>query len=288
MSAELLKGKPVADAIADEIRSSIARLASLPVPITPGLATVRLGSRSDDIAYERNIIKRAESLGLRAKNLSLPETASQDELLSAISDLARDDSVHGILPFRPMPPHIKGGALKQAIPPEKDIDCIGAPSSASVYDRSLPGFLPCTAEAVIELLRFRKIPLEGANVVVLGRSMVVGRALALLLLDENCTVTVCHSKTRGIEAISSKADILICAMGRARKVTAPYIKTGAAVIDVGINDDGNGGICGDADYESVSQIAGTITPVPGGIGTITNTILIRHAVNACIAAKRKD
>jgi methylenetetrahydrofolate dehydrogenase (NADP+)/methenyltetrahydrofolate cyclohydrolase len=285
MSAELLKGKPVADAIADEIKNSIARLASLSEPITPGLATVRIGSRPDDTAYERSVIKRCESLGLRAKNISLPETASQDELLSVISELARDEGIHGILPFRPMPPRIDSGALKRALPPEKDIDCIGASSSASVYDRSLPGFLPCTAEAVIEALRFYKIPLEGADAVVLGRSMVVGRALALLLSDENCTVTVCHSKPRDIEAISSKADILICAMGRARKVTAPCIKKGAAVIDVGINDDGRGGICGDADYESVSKIAGAITPVPGGIGTITNTILIRHTVNACISAK---
>ena len=276
MSANVWKGKPVSDAMAEKISVDVAELAKR--NITPGLAIVRLGARPDDLAYERGIVKRCEALGVSATICAFDEDMSEPELVKELRALGADASIHGILPFRPMPPQIDPGAVKAAIAPEKDIDCVGPQGSASVFDRSLPGFLPCTAEAVMEMLKYYQAPLAGAHAVVLGRSMVVGRALALLLLDEHCTVTVCHSKTREIEKIASQADILICAMGRAKKVGARYVKPGAVVIDVGINGDGQGGICGDADFEPVSEIAGAITPVPGGIGVVTNTVLVRNVV----------
>ena len=279
MSANVWKGKPVSDAMAEKISADVAELAKR--NIVPRLAIVRLGARPDDLAYERGVVKRCEALGVNVTICASDADVSQAQLIDDLRALGADSSIHGILPFRPLPPQIDPGALKAAIAPQKDIDCVGPQGSASVFDRSLFGFLPCTAEAVMEMLKYYQVPLAGARAVVLGRSMVVGRALALLLLDEHCTVTVCHSKTRGIERIAAEADILICAMGRAKKVDARYVKPGAVVIDVGINDDGNGGICGDVDFDSVSKVAGAITPVPGGIGVVTNTILVRNVVEAC-------
>lgn len=265
--------------MAEKISSDTAELAKR--NITPRLAIVRLGERPDDLAYERGIARRCDALGVEVRVCAFGMDAAQAELTDGLLELGADKSIHGILPFRPMPRQIDPAAVKAAIASEKDIDCVGPQGSAAVFDRTLPGFLPCTAEAVMEMLRHYQVPLAGSRAVVLGRSIVVGRALALLLLDEHCTVTVCHSKTREIEAIASEADILICAMGRARKVGASYVKPGATVIDVGINDDGNGGICGDADYDDAARVAGAITPVPGGIGIVTNTILVRNVVEAC-------
>jgi methylenetetrahydrofolate dehydrogenase (NADP+)/methenyltetrahydrofolate cyclohydrolase len=249
--------------------------------VTPKLATLRIGNRADDIAYERAIIKVCRSLNVGTQTCALPGSASEEEMLKKIEELGRDDSVHGILPFRPMPGQISISSLKSALPPAKDVDCIGPAGSAAVFDRSLAGFLPCTAEAVMETMFHYNVPLEGANAVVIGRSMVVGRALALLLLDANCTVTVCHSRTRDIPSIAGGADLLICAIGRAKMIDARYVKAGAVVVDVGINDDGQGGICGDADFESISGVAGAATPVPRGIGAVTSTLIVRNTVRAC-------
>lgn len=279
MRANVLKGKPVSDAMGEAISADVAGLAQK--NISPRLAIVRLGERPDDLAYERGIVKRCEALGVDVTICAFGADVSQARLIDGLRGLGADAGIHGILPFRPMPPQIDPGAVKAAIAPEKDIDCVGPQGSASVFDRALPGFLPCTAEAAVEMLKYYRVPLAGARAVILGRSMVVGRALALFLLDEHCTVTICHSRTREIENIAAEADILICAMGRAKKVGARYVKPGATVIDVGINDDGEGGICGDADFDALAERAGAITPVPGGIGVVTNTILVRNVVAAC-------
>lgn len=280
MSARLLKGKPVSDALAEKISADVAALAER--NIKPRLAIVRLGERPDDLAYERGIVRRCGSLGVDALVCAHDAAVPQERLICDLRGLGEDDGVHGILPLRPMPPQIDPVAVKEAIAPGKDIDCVGPLGSASVFDRALPGFLPCTAEAVVAMLKHDRTPLAGSRVVILGRSMLVGRPLALLLMDEHCTVTVCHSKTQNIEEIASEADILICAMGRAKKVGAAYVKAGAVVIDVGINDDGAGGICGDADFDALTERAGAITPVPGGIGVITAAILVRNAVEICM------
>ncbi|MDL2263958.1 bifunctional 5,10-methylenetetrahydrofolate dehydrogenase/5,10-methenyltetrahydrofolate cyclohydrolase [Synergistaceae bacterium OttesenSCG-928-I11] len=275
-----LKGKPVVEALEAALQPRIDRL--LADGVTPKLAIVRMGERPDDIAYERSIVKKCDTLRIAADVHELPADAPESDLIYLLELLARDAAVHGILPFRPLPPHISLKRVKESIKPSKDVDCVGPYSSASIYDRSLAGFLPCTAEAVVALLRHYAVPLEGAHVVVIGRSMVVGRALALLLLDAHCTVTICHSKTRNIREVASEADILISAIGQARMVDGGYVKQGSFVIDVGINDDGCGGICGDVDEASVMRqgVAG-VTPVPGGVGGVTTALLVRNVIEAC-------
>jgi methylenetetrahydrofolate dehydrogenase (NADP+)/methenyltetrahydrofolate cyclohydrolase len=275
-----LRGKPVVDALDAALRPRIDRL--LESGVTPRLAIVRMGERPDDAAYERSIVKKCAALGIAADVHTLHRDAPESELAYRLTLLGRDGAIHGILPFRPMPRHISMRRVKELIEPSKDVDCIGPFSSASIYDRALDGFLPCTAEAVVAVLRHYEIPIEGARVVVIGRSMVVGRALALLMLDANATVTVCHSKTRDLAEIASEADILVSATGCARMIGAGYVKRGAVVVDVGIDDDGRGGICGDVDEDSVA-LAGVsaITPVPGGIGGVTTTLLARNIVIAC-------
>ncbi len=273
-----LKGKPVVEALSAEIRARAQSLAS--AHRKPKLAIVRLGERPDDLAYERSIAKRCEALDVETQVEALAADAPQRELTALLERLRDDDGVDGILPFRPLPAQIDMQAVKRALAPEKDVDCIGPGGSAAVFDRSLGGYLPCTAEAVMEMLRFYEVPLAGARAVVLGRSLVVGRALALLLMDAHCTVTVCHSRTRNLPDVAAQGDILVCAMGRARMVGAEYVKPGAVVIDVGINDDG-GGICGDADFDAIATVASAATPVPGGIGAVTTTLLVRNVVQAC-------
>lgn len=278
---DILKGRPVADAITNEMKEMISALADR--GIVPKIAIVRLGERSDDLAYERGVVKKCSSVGVDVVLKTLPENASCDETVDVIRSLGADSSINGILPFRPMPGQIDITRVKEAIDPIKDIDCLSPFSMASIYDRSLDGNLPCTASAVVEILKYYKIPMTGKDAVILGRSQVVGRALSLLLLDEDCTVTVCHSKTSDLIKTASRADILVAAIGRARFVKAEHLKKGAVLIDVGINDDGNGGICGDADADSISGAElSAFTPVPGGVGSVTTAILVRSAVRACM------
>lgn len=274
-----MKGKPVADALALEIQADVDFLANRGV--RPSLAIVRIGARPDDLAYERGISKRCQSLGIDAHVYELHAGAPESEVFDLLTTLGENNDIHAIMPFRPMPKHVNIDALKKLISPLKDIDCIGPVGSAHVFDRSLQGFLPCAAEAVVEMLDYYQIPMRGARTVVLGRSLVVGRAAALLMLDRDSTVTVCHTKTKNIQAISAEADILISAIGSAKKIDAGWIKPGAVVIDVGINDDGKGGICGDVDFDVAAEIVSAITPVPGGVGSVTSTLLVRNVVKAC-------
>lgn len=275
----LMKGKPVADEISIGIAETVRSLTEK--RIVPKLAIVRVGSRPDDLAYERGIVKKCTTLGVETELHPLDASATTERCMEVLQDLGYDPSIHGIMPFRPMPEHIDMNRLKTQISPHKDVDCFGPKSAAHVYDKSLHGFLPCTAEAVMEMLRYYGIALKGARAAILGRSPVVGRPLALLMVDAHCTVTICHSKTQDIERVAAEADILIAAMGRARMVGGEWVKRGAVVVDVGINGDGHGGICGDVDFEAVSQKCTAITPVPGGIGTVTTTLLVRNVVNAC-------
>lgn len=281
----IMNGKPVAEAVEEGIRSDVEAL--MLDGIVPKLAIVRMGARPDDIAYERGIKRKCAALGVATEVHTLPMAATEYQLFDLLQQLGRDDSVHSILPFRPFPPQISLHSMKYVIDPSKDVDCIGPSGSASIYDRSLDGFLPCTAEAVMEMLRHYKVVLEGARAVIVGRSMVVGRALALLMLDANATVTVCHSKTPDLAKIASEADILVSAIGRPRMIGQSHIKKGAVVIDVGINDDGCDGICGDVDESAAASVAGALTPVPGGIGVVTTTLLVRNVVNACKNASTK-
>lgn len=279
-SARRLTGKPPAERIEADIRARVARLAERGV--VPHIAIVRVGENANDIAYERMALKMCAALGIDSAVHALPPDVSADDYVKLLDRLGQDDSVHCIMPFRPLPKHISPLCLRDNIATAKDCDSITPMSSASIYDRSVKAFLPCTAEAVVELLKYYEIPLRGANVVIIGRSMVVGRALALLLLDEDATVTVCHSKTKDLRDAATKADIVIAAMGRAKFVDGSFVKQGAVVIDVGINDDGAGGICGDVDTESVlAKGVSAYTPVPGGVGSVTTSLLVRNVVTAC-------
>ena len=277
-----LKGAPVAGAINERSQAELQRLVE--VGITPTLAIVRVGEREDDIAYENGAAKRCEKVGVAVLRIVLPESISQDELLQKIHSLNNDHSVHGVLIFMPLPKHISGEAVRQALSPEKDVDGITDGSLAGVFTGSGKGFAPCTAQACIEILDFYGIDCTGKTAVVVGRSLVIGKPVSMLLMAKNATVTVCHTKTVNMPTVTKNAEILIAAAGKAKAIGAEYLSSGQTVIDVGINFI-DGAMCGDVDYDAASQIVSAITPVPGGVGTVTTSVLVSHVVDA---AKRQS
>ncbi len=280
MSAKLLKGRPVADAITEKIKAKVQNLRQQ--GICPRLAIVRVGADESDIAYERSAAKRAEKSGIKIKNVVLPETISQEALITEIEKLNSDDEVNGILLFRPLPSHIDDAVAGQTIMPAKDIDGITNLSLAGVFTGTDTGFPPCTARACMEILDYYNIPLKGRKAVVVGRSLVVGRPLAMMLMKQNATVTICHTGTApsDMEQICREADILAVASGRPGTIKKQHTNSMQTVIDVGINVDKNGNMCGDADFEEISEEVCAITPVPGGVGGVTSGILMLHTAEA--------
>ncbi|MGE5614520.1 MAG: bifunctional 5,10-methylenetetrahydrofolate dehydrogenase/5,10-methenyltetrahydrofolate cyclohydrolase, partial [Bacillota bacterium] len=214
-----------------------------------------------------------------------PEDIGQEDLVKEIQKINGDRSVHGILLFRPLPKHLDINVIKHVISPEKDIDCLNPVNVAKVFEGDETGFAPCTPAAVMEMLDYYKIDVSGRRVVVIGRSLVVGKPLSMLLLKKNATVTICHTKTRDIEKTCKSAEILIAAAGAARMVTAEHVYPGQVVVDVGINVDENGNLCGDVDFDAVEKIVDFITPVPGGVGTVTSSILAKHVIKAACSAR---
>lgn len=279
----VLKGKAVADDICAKITEDIAELQK--DNITPGLAIVRVGEKPDDIYYQSSAEKRMESVGIRVASIVLKANISEEALITKITELNLDDEIHGILLLMPLPKHIDGERVKRAIAPEKDIDGLTSENMCKLYAGDKDGFAPCTPSAVMELLEHYGIDVAGKNVVILGRSLVVGKPLAMLMLAKNATVTICHSKTKELESVCRQADILVAAVGRAKMVTADYVTENTVVIDVGISQDENGNMCGDVDYASVSETASAVTPVPGGIGSITTSVLAKHTVTAAQKTK---
>ena len=276
-----LRGKPVADKISEGLIKEVEELKAK--GITPKLAIVRVGASPDDLAYERGALNRSKKIGIDTEVKELPEDISQDDFIKELKAVNEDPSVNGILVFRPFPDHFDEEVIKYVIAPEKDIDCFSPINAAKLVEGDETGFAPCTAVSVIEILKHYQVPMEGKNAVVLGRSMVIGKPAALLLLGENATVTVCHSRTQDIAGIARNGDILVAAIGRAKFATKDFIKEGGTVIDVGINVDEEGKLVGDVDYEEAEKIAGAITPVPGGVGSVTTSILARHVIRACRA-----
>ncbi len=276
---QIIKGKPVADKISQELINEVNNLVK--EGINPKLAVVRVGSRPDDLAYERGALKRCQTIGIETEVVELPENISQEEYINVIHKLNDDKKVNGILAFRPLPKHLNEDEIKYHIDPKKDVDCFNPINTAKIVENDKSGFPPCTPTAVVEILKHYDIDLSGANIAVLGRSMVVGKPVSMLLLNENATVTICHSRTKNLPEISSKADIVVAAVGKAKMVTADYVKDGAVVIDVGINVDNNGNLCGDVDTENLLEKVSMITPVPGGVGSVTTSILASHVVKAC-------
>lgn len=285
---QLLTGKEVVAAIGENLRERIAHLAAQ--GIMPTLALVRVGERPDDLSYERTAVKRAEGLGIAVRSFALPAEASQTELSAVIDAVNADDAIHGCLMFRPLPPSMDERAVCDRLAPEKDIDGIGSASLAGVFADTGEGFPPATAEACLTMLDFYGIPIEGRRAVVLGRSLVIGRPVAMMLLARHATVTLAHSRTEDVAAHTREADIVVCATGRARAYGAEYFSPGQTVLDVGINF-ADGALCGDVDFGAVAPVLGedgAITPVPRGLGSVTTSITMAHVVQAAENASRRE
>ena len=277
--AEILRGAPVAAELTEELASRVEALRE--GGVMPTLAIVRVGERPDDLSYERGACKRAEKVGVVVKRFVLPEDCSQEELLATIDAVNKDDSIHGCLMFRPLPPTLDEAAACAALDAAKDVDGITPGSLFGVFANQPVGFPPCTAEAVIEMLTRSGIELTGANVTVVGRSLVIGKPVSMLLQARNATVTMCHTRTRDLAAVCRAAEILVVAAGHARTIGADCVVPGQTVIDVGINwDDAAGKLVGDVDFDAVEPIVDAITPVPGGVGSVTTAMLMKHVIEA--------
>lgn len=275
----LLKGKPVADSIAARVKDEAEELRRN--NIIPKLKIIRVGEREDDLAYERAAVKRMKSANIDCEVLALPLNIDKETFEDEIKNVVNDNSVHGILVFRPLPKQLNEKDIRFIISPEKDIDCLNPINAAKILEGDKSGFPPCTARAAMEILKFYNIDINGKEATVIGRSMVVGKPLSMMLLKENSTVTICHSKTENLPQVAKRADILIAAIGKSKMITKDYIKENSTVIDVGINADDEGNITGDVDTEDCIEKAAFITPVPAGVGSVTTAVLADHVVKAC-------
>ena len=277
--AELLKGAEVVNALNDKMIKEIGVLKSKGV--SPTLAILRVGERPDDISYEKGATKRCETVGVAVKNVVLPADVTQDALMQNVDALNNDDAVHGVLIFRPLPKHLDEDSVCAALKPEKDVDGITEGSLAGVFTGSGKGFAPCTAQACMEILDYYNIDCKGKRAVVIGRSLVVGKPAAVMLMGKHATVTVCHTRTTDMPAVARNAEILIVAAGKMESITKEYLSPGQIVIDVGINwNDEKGKLCGDVKFDDAEPIVAAVTPVPGGVGTVTTSVLVSHVVKA--------
>lgn len=273
-----LKGKPVSDAIRAQIEQKMEGVSAM-LGRRPRLAILRCGENPADISYEKGAVKKLENFGMEASLCTFPETISDSVFMRTFHQLNEDKNTDGILLMRPLPKQLNEGFVISCMNAEKDVDGVSPVSAAAIYF-GRDGFAPCTAQAVMEILHHYQIPIAGKHAVIIGRSAVVGKPLSMLLLKENATVTICHSKTEGLAQVCHKADILIAAVGRPRMVDASFVRKGAVVIDVGINVDENGKLCGDVDYESCKSKTHAMTPVPGGVGAVTTAVLCKHVMEA--------
>lgn len=287
--AKLLLGKEVTDALNEKLMERTAALKEQ--GIIPTLAIIRCGANPSDLSYEKGATKRAELVGVAVKKYELPEDVTKEALMATIDEINGDDSVHGVLMFRPLPKHLKADQdeICNRLDPKKDVDCMTDLSNAGVFEgRKDLGYAPCTPEACMEILDYYGIDCKGKSAVVIGRSLVVGKPAAMMLMGKNATVTVCHTKTVDVAGIARKADILVSAAGVLNSLTKDYVSENQIVIDVSINWDpekinskgGKGAIAGDAVFSEVEPIVGAITPVPGGVGSVTTSVLIGHVVEA--------
>ena len=279
----LLRGAPAAAALNEKTARLVSELREKGV--VPTLAIVRLGAREDDLSYERGAVKRCAAVGIETRCVSLPADISGEELEKMLRSLSAEETMHGILLLRPLPPALDETRILRAIAPEKDVDGATEASLATVYAGTGEGFAPCTAQAVLELLDHYDIPVAGKRAVILGRSLVVGRPAAMLLLHRGATVTLCHSKTENAAEIAREADILVAATGRRESVGAAYFRAGQTVIDVGIHyNEETQKLCGDVAFAEAEALVRAVTPVPGGVGALTTAVLAAHTAKA--AARR--
>ena len=287
--AKLLLGKEVTDALNEKLMERTAALKEQ--GIIPTLAIIRCGANPSDLSYEKGATKRAELVGVAVKKYELPEDVTKEALMATIDEINGDDSVHGVLMFRPLPKHLKADQdeICNRLDPKKDVDCMTDLSNAGVFEgRKDLGYAPCTPEACMEILDYYGIDCKGKSAVVIGRSLVVGKPAAMMLMGKNATVTVCHTKTVNTAEVARSADILVSAAGVLGSLTKEYVRPGQVVIDVSINWDpnkvnskgGKGAIAGDAVFEEVEPVVEAITPVPGGVGSVTTSVLMTHVVEA--------
>lgn len=287
--AKLLLGKEVTDALNEKLMERTAALKEQ--GIIPTLAIIRCGANPSDLSYEKGATKRAELVGVAVKKYELPEDVTKEALMATIDEINGDDSVHGVLMFRPLPKHLKADQdeICNRLDPKKDVDCMTDLSNAGVFEgRKDLGYAPCTPEACMEILDYYGIDCKGKSAVVIGRSLVVGKPAAMMLMGKNATVTVCHTKTVNTAEVALSADILVSAAGVLGSLTKEYVRPGQVVIDVSINWDpnkvnskgGKGAIAGDAVFEEVEPVVEAITPVPGGVGSVTTSVLMKHVVEA--------
>lgn len=278
--AELLKGKAVAKSLTEDSKAKAEALKAK--GIVPTLAIVRVGENPGDLSYEKGALKRAEQTGIEVKQFVFPETVTQEELIGAIESINRDDQIHGVLMFRPLPKHIDEKAVCESLAPAKDMDGITSGSMAGVFMDSDLGYPPCTAEACMEILDHYGIELKGKKVTIMGRSLVIGKPVAMMVMRRHATITICHSRTtqEDFAKAGQEADIVIAALGRAKMVGADKLGKDQILIDVGINVDENGKLCGDMDFDEAEKTAAMITPVPGGVGSVTTAVLMKHVVAA--------
>lgn len=272
-----LGGKEVADEIVADLRIKVEELKGR--GISPKLAILRVGERDDDLAYERGVLKRFESAGVEVEITALDAEVSQEELDETFDGINADPKVHGILVFRPLPKGLSDEHMRRTIDSGKDVDFMDIRNMEKVLAGVPDAAAPCTAEAVMALIKHYQIETKGKKVTVVGRSLVIGKPVALLLTTANATVTVCHTKTLNMEEECRNADIIVACCGVAKMIGPSYVREGQIVIDVGMNVDEGGNLCGDVDYASVSEIAEAVTPVPGGVGSITTAILLKHVVD---------
>ncbi|MBO5556155.1 MAG: bifunctional 5,10-methylene-tetrahydrofolate dehydrogenase/5,10-methylene-tetrahydrofolate cyclohydrolase [Oscillospiraceae bacterium] len=276
--AELLKGAPVAAAITEDLIRRVEVLRARGV--VPCLAILRVGQRPDDVAYERGAVKRCEKVGIRTEQFLLPADCSQAELMAAIERINAEEAIHGCLMFRPLPKHLNEQTACETLAPAKDVDSMTATSLHTVFTGRGAGYAPCTAQSVVELLDHYGFDPAGKNVAVIGRSLVIGKPVSMMLQSRNATVTMCHTKTVNMAEICRRAEILVVAAGRAGVVTKDYVNQEQVVIDVGVNGLPDGGICGDVAFAEVEPLVRAISPVPGGVGAVTTAVLCKHVIEA--------
>ena len=282
--AEILKGAPVAAALSEEL---IARAEKLKGAGTvPTLAILRLGERPDDISYETGAMKRCAKVGIEVRHFLLPADCTKEQLLDTIREINGDSSIHGCLMFRPLPDKDMEAAACALLAPEKDVDCMTSGSLASVFTGKGAGYPPCTAQACIELLDHYGVDLTGKRAAVIGRSLVIGKPVSMMLQQRNATVTMCHTRTVDMPGVCRGAEIIIAAAGKAGVVDKAFAAPGQVIVDVGINVDENGRLCGDVKFDEVEPVAAAITPVPGGVGAVTTAVLAKHVIEAA-EMKRK-
>lgn len=273
---ELLKGAPVSAAIREQVEEKLRQLQGM----IPRLAIIRVGENPDDMSYERSAVKKMETFGLGVQTFVFPGDISDGDFKKEFRRINEDPDITGILLLRPLPRQIKERDIESMIAPQKDLDGISPVNIAKVFSGDPTGFAPCTAEAVIEVLKANNISIEGKRAAVIGRSMVIGKPLSMLLLKENATVTICHTRTADLPGICRQAEILVAAAGKAAMVDESWVSDDAVLIDVGINVDENGRLCGDVDQASLENRRVKLTPVPGGVGAVTTAVLAKHLIQA--------